>query len=207
MALYGIAAAVEIAGSSSPAASALIEEGLKAALLLGAAVLGLRVSRGRAVERPSLRRERLLRLAAARHLSLGLVAIAAFAGAENIAYFAAFPEAGVLGRFLWSMPVHLVAALVEALGLLPFVALRAERIARPLGGPQGALRPLKAGALWCASLAAAASWHLAANTLVSSGQLPEIFPVGAAVNLALLALLMGGYLNRAYIGGFLHGSD
>lgn len=38
-----------------------------------------------------------------------------FAAAENLSYFAAFPERGAFYRLFWSEPVHLVSALCEAL--------------------------------------------------------------------------------------------
>ena len=165
----------------------------------------------------SARERRLGRLAEARRISLALVATAVFAAAENLAYFAAFREAGVLGRLLWSMPVHLSAALAEALGALGLAGAWSRPAAAEHAGRLGigALRDAAFAAarrarrpLAClASLAAGTAIHAAANA-VASGPAGRVAPViGAFAGLPILAALAAAFVDRAYIGGFLHGTD
>ena len=80
---------------------------------------------------------------AVRGTSWGLVAMVFFAAAENLAYFAAFPEKGAFYRLLWSEPIHLVLAICEALRRLspgsgPSIRPRAGRfpVVRPPPWPR-----------------------------------------------------------------------
>ena len=190
---FGVAAGVERFLGMGPGGSALLEELGKALLL--AAFCGPLVPALRQGGSPREVRVRLLRLA--RRLSLGLVAVAVFAGVENLAYLFAFPEAGVLARLAWSVPVHLAAGLGQALGFLLLFSR--------LEGGRG-----RSAMAWLAAaggLCLAAAWHAGANLLVSGPLSPRAFTVGAvAANLLCLALLVQ-FLKHAYLGGFLHGSD
>jgi hypothetical protein len=127
----------------------------------------------------------------ARGLSLGLAAVAVFVIAENLAYFSAFPEAGILKRLLWSMPGHLVAALLEALGALGLLRRR-DRWGGLLAG---------------LSLGLAISWHGALNLLASGTLTLQVFAAVALLANLLLLGLLHLFLDRAYLGGFLHGAD
>jgi len=191
--LYGLAAGIEAFAGTGPLVAATVEELGKASLLLGFCWQGWKGGPERNPRREA--RGRLLRLA--RRLSLGLVAVAVFVGVENLAYLAAFPEAGVLARLLWSLPVHLVAALVEALGFL----LVFRRLA-------GGRRPGLAGAaLGSGGLVLAWAWHLGANLLVSGRLTPKVFTAGVVIANLLFLVLMMQFLRKAYLGGFLHGAD
>jgi len=138
----------------------------------------------------------------ARGLSLGLVAITVFIGVEHLAYCAAFPEAGILTRLLWSLPVHLVAALVEALGALALLQqVNAEAEGRPWA------RALRGPGACCGALALAAAWHGGANLLVSGRLALPVFVTGACLAHLLFLILLSRFLTQAYLGGFLHGAD
>lgn len=203
LALYGAAAGIEIALGSGPAAAALLEELGKAGLLLLSGWLGIRTrAEWTKRERNPARRARSQALALARGLSLGLVAIALFAGIENVAYLIAFPEAGVLGRLLWSLPVHLVAALLEALGAVflfthPATRIEAHRPLRSLTGPL----------VWTGALVLATAWHLSANLLASGRLTFPLFTTGVVIAHLLCLALLFRFLRQAYLGGFLHGAD
>ena len=110
--LYGGAVGSETVLGTNLSGSALLEELGKALLLLAFGWCG--TARAGHLSRQGRARARGL----ARGLSLGLVAIGVFAGIENLAYLLAFREAGVLARLFWSLPVHLVAGLLEALGVV-----------------------------------------------------------------------------------------
>lgn len=179
-ALFGLAAGLERGFELGPVSGAWLEEAGKTLLLLGFGLLGNR----RAIP------ERTRALGIARGLSLGLVAVSVFVLIENLAYFAAFPEAGILGRLLWSTPGHLVAALLEALGLLAL--LRRERFGL-----------LRAGA----ALALAGAWHTGLNLLASGPLAGSHFLAGSAVALLATLTLLFLFLGQAYLGGFLHGAD
>ncbi len=179
-ALFSLAAGLERGFELGPVSGAWLEEVGKTLLLLGFGLLGNR----RAMP------ERARALGIARGLSLGLVAVSVFVLIENLAYFAAFPEAGILSRLLWSTPGHLVAALLEALGLLAL--LRRERFG-----------PLRAGA----ALVLAGAWHTGLNLLASGPLAGSQFLVGSLVALIAFVSLLFLFLGQAYIGGFLHGAD
>jgi len=193
--LFGLTAGLERHFGAGPISSALLEELGKTVLLLGFGLSGL----GSAPDRNPLRAARSRALGLARGLSLGLVAVTLFAGAENIAYLIAFPEFGVLGRLLWSLPVHLVAALLEALGLLFLL--------RWLGTRSGLRWRLVGVACALAGLALASTWHAAANLLVADRLGPGSFAAGVATALLLFLVLMSQFLRQAYLGGFLHGAE
>lgn len=192
--LFGAAASVERGLGLGPKGSACLEELGKSVLLLAFGWF----SQGAFLERNPLRQARFRALGCARGLSLGLVAVTVFAGAENLAYLIAFPEFGVLGRLLWSLPVHLVAALVEALSLL--FLLRGWSLET---GPRWRL----AGCA-CAvgGLGLASAWHATANVLVSEPLVPGVFTGGVAISLLLFLVLLSQFHRRAYLGGFLHGA-
>jgi len=184
---------------------ALVEEGAKLCLLLAFglsfAAAGPRRSGGAA-------RGGKARGGAARGLSLGMAAIAVFAAAENLAYFAAFPGWGAAGRLLWSEPVHLVSALALSLGLFPLVSGR--------GGPAGRSAARAAPAI-AGGFALAYAWHLAANLAASGLLLPRaaeapggaarLLAAGSILNAAALWALVRLYLHKAVIGGFLYGKE
>lgn len=186
-ALFGLAASLERGFDLGPVAGAWLEEVGKTLLLLG---FGLLWSRRIVPERQPRRAERTRALGIARGLSLGLVAVSVFVLIENLAFFAAFPEAGILDRLLWSTPGHLVAALLEALGLLAL--LRGERFG-----------PLRAGV----ALILAGGWHTGLNLLASGPLAGSYFLAGSAVALLAALTLLFLFLGQAYLGGFLHGAD
>lgn len=189
--LYGAAAGVEAGLGAGPAVSAVLEEFGKMVLLLGFGWRGWGSTReGRL---PRQIRARILGLA--RGLSLGLVAVAVFAGAENLAYLVAFQEAGVLARLFWSLPVHLVAGLLEALGVI--------RVFRGLERAQG----LVGVSLALASLGLACAWHLGANLLLLEHLSSATFLGGVVVANLLFLVLLWQFLKQAYLGGFLYGAD
>ena len=159
LALYGAAAGIEIALGANHNVSALLEELEKSVLIMLFGWLGIR-ARAASWEHSPAKQARSLALGAARGLSLGLVAVTVFAGAENLGYLIAFPESGVLTRLLWSLPVHLVAALTEALGALCLFHW--------LGGTGKLKRRLAGLPIWIGTMVLAMAWHLAANLLVSN---------------------------------------
>jgi hypothetical protein len=210
--LFAAAAALERARSMPPLASAAIEELLKTAFMVAAGLAGRALATG--VTAPTDRRsraDRQARLGAARGLSLGLVAAATFAAVENLAYFAAFPEAGALGRLFWSMPVHLVASLVEAIAALPLVQkLFEESPGAPCHGTlrdaiRRSCRRLAAPMVLATGFALGAALHAAANLAAACGAASPA--LGAAVGLPILVALAATYIDTAYVGGFLHGTD
>ena len=136
-------------------------------------------------------------MALARGLSLGLVAVAVFAGAENLAYLIAFQEAGVLARLLWSLPVHLVAALAEALGVLLLFRWRGSGPAEARGRLPLVGEPVPGLRL--------APGRQPARLRITSPLRPSRLGVVIA-NLLFLVLLLQ-FLRQAYLGGFLHGAD
>lgn len=187
VALFGVASSLERGFGLGPVSGAWVEETGKAALLLGLGAAGVR----RAVKQGAPGRAgRARSLGAARGLSLGLVAVAVFALIENLAYFAAFPEAGILSRLVWSTPGHLAAALLEALGALALLR----------GNRSGIFKAV-------AALVLAGAWHTGLN-LMASGALagPHFLAGSLAALLAALSLLFL-FLGQAYLGGFLHGAD
>ena len=192
--LFELAAFVERRTGMGALPSAFLEEAGKAALILGFGLFGLRSERAR----------RAALLSGARGLCLGLVGVAIFVAAENLAYFLAFPEASVLERLVWTLPVHIVAALLEAIGAL--VLLRALA---PL--PKG--RKVEPGELalgivaFGLALLGAAAWHWAANLLVLAGLSTRNLVLGALTGSGLAVLLFTLLLRRAFIGGFLDGTD
>ena len=193
--LYAAATGVETFLTAGPMVSAILEELGKMLLLVGFGWSG----RSAARERHPLRQARARALGAARGLSLGLVAVVAFAGAENLGYLIAFQEAGILARLLWSLPVHLVAALSEALGVLFLL--------RCLEGKRD-FRPRLVGiSAWFAGTGLAMAWHVGANILVSNSLTPSVFAGGVVLANLLFLVFMLLFLRQAYIGGFLHGAD
>ncbi len=186
-ALFGLAAGLERGLGLGPVSGAWVEEVGKVLLLLGFGIRGLRRA---APERQSRRADRAKALAAARGLSLGLVAVSVFVLIENLAYFAAFPEAGILDRVLWSTPGHLAAALLEALGLLSL--LRRSRF--------GVLKAVTA-------LTLAGAWHTGLNMLASGALAGPHFLAGSLVALLAFVAFLFLFLGQAYLGGFLHGAD
>ena len=191
--LYGGAVGSETVLGTNLSGSALLEELGKALLLLTFGWCGI----ARAGHCSRQGRARALGLA--RGLSLGLVAIGVFAGIENLAYLLAFREAGVLARLFWSLPVHLVAGLLEALGVVfLFRGLAGER--RPRARVGGV-------SLWLSSLCLAFAWHRGANLLISAELAPSAFLGGIVLANLLFLFLMAQFLKQAYLGGFLHGAD
>ena len=204
--LFAAAAAIERAAGSGVAVSAVLEECGKALLLLVWGFYGWEsAARGGAPTLSRARRRRELLLGEARGLSLGLVSIAVFVAAENLAYFAAFPEAGILTRLAWAVPVHLVAALLEAVGALLF--LRALTLWAQRTEARSWLGPALGCLAWLASLGGGAAWHTAANLLVERGLDTKSLVAGSLAGSTLAVLLFALFLRRAYIGGFLHGAD
>lgn len=202
LALYGASAGIEIATGAAPVMGAGVEETGKAALLLLAGWLGGRHPRACHPAQHPRAMPRSQALGTARGLSLGLVAITVFIGMENLLYCFAYPEAGVLARLLWSLPVHLVAALAEALGALallqrPDTRSQDRRWVRILRGP----------GVWFGSLACATAWHGVANLLVLGRLAWPIFLAGASLATLLCLVLLSRFLTQAYLGGFLHGAD
>lgn len=187
VALFGVASGLERGFGLGPVSGAWVEEVGKAVLLLGFGAAGVR----RAVKPGAPRRAgRVRSLGAARGLSLGLVAVAVFVLIENLAYFAAFPEAGILSRLLWSTPGHLAAALLEALGALAL--LRGSRF--------GVVKAVTVFAL-------AGAWHAGLNLLASGALAGPHFLAGALAALLAALSLLFLFLGQAYLGGFLHGAD
>ncbi len=201
-ALFAAAAAIERLLGTSPAVSAVLEESLKTISILSIGYFAYRASMRRP-DAPGTGRERRARLAAARGISLGLASTLAFAGIENLAYLFAFPEAGILARLAWSLPVHLVAALLEALGALASLTALAAFAA----GRRSRLRALASGGALVALVAAGSAWHAAANVLVDSGIASWTYVGGATASLALAQVLVRVVTRRAYNGGFLHGTE
>lgn len=195
MALFFVAAWVQRYLPLGPMVAVLEEEAGKAGLILLGGFWRVHSVRGfAALENNPGRRARTLGMGLARGLSLGLVAVCSFAAAENLAYLLAFPEGGVLARLFWSLPIHLVSALLEALGALLW-----------LRGPHR--RPWVGPLAWVVSLAAAVGFHLGANHLASSALPFSLFLSGVIVANALFVALLAVYLRQAYLGGFLHGAD
>lgn len=198
LALYGASAGIESATGVAPVMGAVVEETAKAALLLLAGWLGRH--HPRACHPPQRPRARALGMA--RGLSLGLVAITVFIGMENLVYCSAYPEAGILVRLLWSLPVHLVAALAEALGTLALLKQLDTR-----SPDRRWVRTLRGPGVWIGSLACATAWHGGANLLVSDRLAWPIFLAGASLATLLCLVLLSRFLTQAYLGGFLHGAD
>lgn len=169
--------ALEPALAGGLAANVILEEAAKILVLGAAIIIGRNGPRARA-------------------LLLGLVSIAVFSAAENLAYFLAFGSPDVLSRLLWSQPVHLVSGLAWALALFSL-----------LDGPSPR-RLLPALAFGLLALA----WHLGFN-LLASGPLPQAGRPGhgAAMAAAGLANLLGlsalgrYFAQRVVIGGLLYG--
>jgi hypothetical protein len=151
-------------------------------------------------------------------LSWALVAVAIFATAENLAYFAAFPGQGILLRLIWSEPVHLVSALAEASAIYLLLSLLPRGQATRAGAGPGKAGRLAGQALTAlALLAFALAWHLGFN-LVADGPLPALaadagpawratLTFAALANLAALAALAYHFAHRVIVGGFLYGPD
>jgi hypothetical protein len=221
--LYAAALVPERLLSASGGLSALIEEMLKTLTIAAFALAGARsAARMAGTERSSIRRARAIRLGSARKTSLALAAVAVFAAIENLSYFLAFPEAGIAARLVWSLPVHLVAALAEALGVLALAAsLARARAARMGGKPESLKRRLASLSAFLAGAGSGFLWHWTANALAAGGQgggLPgpsfladgaagPVFLAGAALNILAFIVLATAFSRRAYIGGFLHGAD
>jgi hypothetical protein len=191
---------IEVGIQAGTVVSVELEELSKASLLLLFGYLGVQTGQSGG-ERHPVRRARARALDFARGLSLGLVAIVIFAGAEDLLYLHAFPEAGVLARLAWSLPVHLVAGLLEALGTVSLFRHPAGAIA---------IRRVRTWVglfFWVGSLGLAAAWHLAANQL-ASGPLPfPLYLAGAVTAFLLLVALLSAFFRQAYLGGFLHGAE
>jgi hypothetical protein len=198
LALYGFAT---VAGYRGPVIAAALEETGKALLLLGAGAMGVRATRGAApMERSEARRRRAARLGLARGLSLGLASIGCFACLEHLAYAIAFPEAGILDRLLWVMPVHLGSALVQALGTLLLV--------RSFLAPgTWRARTLRGFLPWLLGFALALAWHGGANLLVTGLPSPRLLLLGGLAGWGIASFLLLRFLRHAYLGGLLHGLD
>ena len=206
--LFGAAWALERATGATVTGAGAIEELGKALAILSSGLLCMyRTTRGQDARRRMP--------GAARGLSLGLAAAAAFAAIENGAYFLAFPEAGLLARLAWSLPVHLDAALVEALGAVPLLRLLATRPATRAGAggarqaiPSRRIATLAGGgAAFAAATAAAAALHALANGIVDRSPPAWILAAGSLTGFTALAALAAAFIDTAYIGGFLHGTE
>lgn len=162
------------------AASVLVEEGVKALLILGYAL-----GEG---PREALRRRLGGELdegeeGAPRWPGLALAAIVVFAAAENLAYLLAFPGPGVFARLLWALPVHLGAALAFIVALQ-----RGRAVGIAL------------------ALLLALGWHLSANLLASSGPSAGLLALGAALSLLGLLGLSRLWLHTVIVEGSIHGT-
>ncbi len=188
LALYGGVAWVERILQMGPISGAVLEEAGKGLVILA---FGWSGSRKPALERRSTQRIRSRALGAARGISLGLVAVAVFVLAENLAYAEAFSEAGILKRLLWSVPGHLTAALLEALGALHLLRRR----------------DLIGGLLAGGGLILAAAWHAGLNLLASGPLGGALFAGGSLLASLSFVMLLFLFLGHAYLGGFLHGAD
>ncbi len=152
--------------SLPPVLSVLPEEVLKLGLALGAAALARRL----------------------RNPGLGLAAVlgaTGFAAAENLAYMAAFPDAGVFLRLGWALPLHVNAAALFALSL-------AGR--KPAAAAAGAF-------------AASAAVHAAFNAAAATNPSPPVLLGGIVFNLALCAALAFRTRRRFAWGGILYGKS
>ncbi len=184
--IEGLAAALHYADEPLRLArNAFIEEGAKAVLLFVSAT-----ANSAAAKKTTMRARSY---AAARGLSLGLAAVAAFAALETFVYFLAFPSRGTVMRLLWSLPTHLVAAFATALGAAEFL-VKGQKVMR------------EALCFLCGFFSAVA-WHLAANLLAAQGPAPWIFVVWSIANFAALFALGGAFLKNVLLGGFLHGQS
>ena len=193
--LYGVMAGIESGLGMDLTVAAILEELGKAMVVLGFGWYGRRAAHEGPLPRLAQRRA----LGLARGLSLGLVAVAVFAGAENMAFLVAFREAGILARLLWSLPVHLVAALLEALGVV--------FLFRGMEGRANFRARLVGVFLWSSSLCLAGVWHRGANALVSVRLASSTFAAGVVIANLLFLVLLSQFLKQAYIGGFLHGAE
>jgi hypothetical protein len=210
--LYASLALLEPALGTGLEASVLLEEGLKCALLAAFAAMFMAAGRGAALSRGGS--EKGLGLPpSVRGLSWGLVAIAVFATAENLAYFAAFPGRGILLRLSWSEPVHLVSGLAEASALWQLLGPGRKKPTPPRPARATAGRLARA----LAFLGLALAWHLGFN-LLADGPIPRLAAgagpawraalVGAALaNLAAIIALAYNFAHRVIVGGFLYGQD
>jgi RsiW-degrading membrane proteinase PrsW (M82 family) len=196
--LFASAAFVERALGTPPWAAGIIEEAGKAILVAAFGLAALRSGGGDP----------------ARGLSLGLAASAVFAAIENCAYYLAFPEAGTLARLAWSLPVHLDAALLSALGAAPLLRRigerRRERARSPSPGRASGGDPLpwlSRIALFATAVAAAAAIHALANFVLSKGPTGMILAAAPIIGFSALAVLAIAFIDTAYIGGFLHGTE
>lgn len=210
--LFFAVAGIESSLRASSSSSAFIEEIGKASTILtfGWIYRYLEAHEG-APKGKSPRGARLRRGATARGVSMGLAAAAVFAAVENLAYFAAFPEAGILARLLWSLPVHLDSALLEALGALPLLGI-SPRVSRSRKGALRGLAPRFASLAYhtlafAVGLVAGALLHAAANLAAEMGIAAEALASGALVGIIGFAALAKAYYHTAYIGGFLHGAE
>ena len=123
----------------------------------------------------------------ARAASLAIVAIVIFSAVENAAYAAAFPGGAILGRLLWSSPVHLISALAYAIAL---------------GRPGRA--PIRFRFSTALAFAGAFTWHLVANLVASRnpGSLEGL--VMATVSIAFFLALSRAFFGTLLIGGLDH---
>jgi len=152
--------------SPPPVLSVLPEEALKLGLALGAAALARRL----------------------RNPGLGLAVVpgaTGFAAAENLAYMAAFPDAGVFLRLGWALPLHVNAAALFALALAS---------PRPAAAAAGAF-------------AVSAAVHAAFNAAAVTHPSPPMLLGGIVFNLALCAALAFLTRRRFAWGGILYGKS
>lgn len=120
----------------------------------------------------------------------GMAALAgwAFGAAENLSYFLAFPDAASFWRLLYSMPVHLNAALLYALA---WGRADAGDAARP--GP--------------AAPALGLTWHLAFNAAALALPARVAAPVGGGLNLIAFLALAYAAERRFVLRGVFYGYD
>lgn len=236
LSLFALLAAGERLLDSGHVASALLEESAKWTLIAaflffppssrrrGAAAETKRSGQSRPASRDDSRRLRTrppieprrepARLEAATdRLFLALAAVTVFVATENMAYFLAFPESGIFLRLAWAEPVHIVAALAEAIGLysffarsgpgaasdpdyqLPALESEARGAAIRPSTPGGVLGTILAKlariapklGLGLSGLAFGAAWHASANALASSSFLDSgkgPAPIGLVLGIA-----------------------
>lgn len=125
----------------------------------------------------------------------GMAALAgwSFGAAENLAYFLAFPDAAAFWRLLYSLPVHLNAALLYALAW--------SRTEGSRGAGPGAAAPS-----WAAP-AVGFAWHLALNAAAIALPVRLVAPIGGALNLALFFALAYAAERRFVLRGAFYGYD
>lgn len=194
LASWAVAGRVQrpLAALSGLAAGALGAEGFAAAFMRTApaalseeamrwGLIGLFASLLRRASPGARRRGRAL---------LGMAALAAwaFGAAENLSYFLAFPDAASFWRLIYSMPVHLNAALLYALA---WGRADEGEAARPG---------------WAAP-ALGLGWHLAFNAAALALPVRVAAPIGGALNLIAFLALAYAAERRFVLRGVFYGYD